>query len=99
MAIKDSIRNHFIDDLAQAWKKFSVMAFLLIAAIPDAYSAARDLGLLDLETIPDGFKWTVRAVAILGLYLRLVKQKAKTQATEDAEEANPKPAAADADNS
>jgi hypothetical protein len=83
MKLTEKVANHFIDDLNQAWKKFSVLMFVFITALPDAYQLAQTAGLLDFEQVPDNFKWLVRGLGILGLYLRLVKQQAKQALADD----------------
>lgn len=78
--VKDAVTNHFIPDVLQAYKKLSVIAFAAIFALPDAYQMAGSMGLLTIDTVPDKFKWMVRACAIGGLYLRLVRQSAASGA-------------------
>lgn len=83
--LTDKLDEKFIDDWRDAWKKFSVLAFAVIAALPEAYEAANALGLFaDSATVPENFKWLVRVGALAGIYLRLVRQKAKDEDQADA---------------
>lgn len=63
-----------IDDWKKAWKFYSVWAFAIVAAIPDAYNAVIASGLLDGSGASETLTWSIRAAAIGGLLLRFVKQ-------------------------
>ena len=49
-----------IDDWKQAWKKFSVQAFIVLAAMPDIYGGVQSLGWLDDKAVPQSFVWAIR---------------------------------------
>lgn len=75
--VKAAVANHFIPEALQAYKLLSTWAFAAIFAMPEAYQAAGSLGLLTVDTIPPKFQWMVRCGGIVGLYLRLVRQRVK----------------------
>lgn len=62
--------------LIPEWRKlhqmFSVWFFVFIAIAPDAYNAISSMGWLD--QVPDQFKWTIRILATVGIFSRLMKQ-------------------------
>lgn len=66
-----------IAEWKHAWKLTSVWVFLAIGAFPDIYNAVIAAGLHD--ELPDTAKACLRALAILGIALRLIKQKAVEQ--------------------
>ena len=68
-----------VDDWKQAWRKFSVWAFIVLGAMPDIYSGVQALGWLDDKAVPPAFVWSIRFAAAAGLALRLIKQRAKAQ--------------------
>lgn len=68
-----------IEDWRQAWKKFSVWAFIVIGAMPDIYSGVQALGWLEDKAVPASFVWTIRVLAGVGIAVRLIKQQAKAQ--------------------
>lgn len=79
-SIRAAIADHFIPEAKQAWKMLSVWAFIAIGVVPDAWAAVQAAGLATAESVPEDFRWVLRALAILGIYLRLVKQQAVAQA-------------------
>lgn len=62
-----------IDNWHKAWKMFSFWIFVAIGAFPDIYSAVVALGWSD--ELPDAAKWALRAMAVIGISARLIKQK------------------------
>lgn len=65
-----------IDDWKQGLRKLSVWAFIVIGAMPDIYAALQSFGWLDDKAIPPAFVWTIRALAAIGVAVRLIKQQA-----------------------
>lgn len=68
-----------IDDWQKSWKKLSVIVYVIIGAAPDIYAAVQSAGLLTIDTVPDNFKWMIRALAIAGIAARLVRQQAAVE--------------------
>lgn len=81
--LKDAVKNHFVPEAVHFYKLLSVWMFIAITSAPEAYQAAGALGLLTIETVPDKFKWLVRAIGIVGLYVRLVNQNVSAKIAAD----------------
>jgi hypothetical protein len=65
-----------IPEWRNAWRMLSVWAFALIGAAPDIHSAIVAMGWLNDPGVPASFVWLVRGLAVLGIAVRLMKQKA-----------------------
>lgn len=79
-AMIEAIKNHLIPEAKQAYKMLSVWMFIAIGVIPDAWAAVQAAGLATMDSVPPELKWVLRCLAILGIYVRLVKQSAIAQA-------------------
>lgn len=67
-----------VPEWRKAWAMLSVWAFALVGISPDLYSAVVAMGWLDDEHVPAAFVWTLRALAVAGIAVRLLRQtKAK----------------------
>ena len=63
-----------IADWKKAWTFYSTWAFVVLGALPDIYNALISSGLFDSADSPEGLTWSIRAAALAGLLLRLVRQ-------------------------
>lgn len=64
-----------IENWRQFYKMWSVWMFTLISVSPEAYNAIAAMGWLD--QVPEGMVWTVRGLAAMGIFSRLIKQGAR----------------------
>lgn len=62
-----------IDDWKQCWKLYSVQVFIVLAFLPEIYTAFAAIGLL--EALPVSLDWTFRVLAGVGVITRLIKQR------------------------
>ncbi len=63
-----------VGDWRKAWRFYSVWAFAVVGILPDAYNAIVASGMLGGADTPEYLTWSMRAAAIGGILLRLVKQ-------------------------
>lgn len=66
-------RVKLVDDWCKAHKFLSVWMFAAIGAFPDIYHAVVALGWSD--ELPDVAKWSLRAMAAIGIAFRLIRQE------------------------
>ena len=62
-----------IDNWKQCWKLYSVQVFIVLAFLPDVYTAFASIGLL--EAVPSNLDWTLKVLAGIGVITRVIKQK------------------------
>lgn len=62
-----------IDNWKQCWKLYSVQVFIVLAFLPEIYTAFAAIGLL--EALPMSLDWTFRVLAGVGVITRLIKQR------------------------
>ena len=62
-----------IDNWKQCWKLYSVQVFIVLAFLPEIYTAFASIGLL--EAVPTSFDWVLRCLAGIGVITRLIKQR------------------------
>lgn len=62
-----------IDNWKQCWKLYSVQVFIVLAFLPEIYTAFASIGLL--EAVPTSFDWILRVLAGIGVITRLIKQR------------------------
>lgn len=63
-----------VDDWRKAWRFYSVWALAVVGVLPDAYNAIVTAGLLGGSETPEALTWSMRAAAIGGILLRIVRQ-------------------------
>lgn len=71
------LESRLVEDWRKGWRMLSVWAFALIAAAPDIHSAIVAMGWLEDPNVPTSFVWGVRGLAVLGIVVRLMRQKVK----------------------
>lgn len=64
-----------IDNWKSCWKFYSFWVNCLIFAMPDIYAAVQAMGYLDDESIPQPLRLTIKTVAVVAVFVRLVKQQ------------------------
>jgi hypothetical protein len=68
-----------IPDWRRAWRFLVVHVLILVGIAPDVHAAVVAMGWLDDPTVPPSFVWTLRALAVLGVAVRLIQQKRKPE--------------------
>ena len=67
------IRQHFITELNEAWKLWSIYFFAAIGSLPDAYNLVATMGWVD--QVPHAIIWPIRILAAGGIMARLMRQR------------------------
>lgn len=65
----------FVDEVRKVWKMWSAWVFIAVGAFPDVYNGIASMGWA--EEIPATAKWVLRGLAGLGIFVRVMKQRAK----------------------
>jgi len=65
-----------IPDWRRGWRLLSVWAFAVIGIAPDLHSAVVAMGWLSEPNVPPSLVWALRGLAVLGIAVRLLRQKA-----------------------
>lgn len=64
--------------LIEEWRKFykmwSVRVLFIIGIMPDIYTALVAMGVFDGEGIPPAFNVTIKVLATIGVFSRIIKQ-------------------------
>lgn len=65
-----------VSNWRQAFRMYSVWVFAILGSMGDIYNALQTAGLLDGAPLPEVFLRSLNLVAVVGVIVRLVRQRA-----------------------
>lgn len=69
----NKIDKYLIPEYKSCWKLASIQVFSFLLLFPDLFEYAHTFGWVD--ELPDTVKWSLRGIAVLGIFARLWSQQ------------------------